>query len=820
MATKLKNSNVLKNLMCAVLILALAASVLASYSGMEKRAEQFETHLWDTYHFGTDLVNKSMWLYWQMNSQNGKLSPQEVLAPEFLKETRELEEKLHTLSAGDMILQNSVTTEPNMQTEANDETDRDQAAIIFQSDDHGAVTVVRQKDYEKLTDEVAQRNWALSEFDSTVENESWIFEDIAYWSKGENGKILAHGDDVSGLFEGTTEQQKKQLKEYQFAVKLHFDEEGYVRIQSLWTGDQPSDEFRRVMWDLNESGGYRELSYNQPIYAAEEERSVRKSVSVQGPRNMDVVFAVPHQFAEPRSCYWEIMQNKRLAFRQAGGVILFAAAMILVALAGFVLGAVRRLNMGNGRFLRHMPVELLIALDVFAILGYIPLEWLTTELQAGQMGWMIASRWMLNEQMILSGMEVCRFLLLAAVLTAAFVSFLSYGKLIAAGPAAYLKERSWIVRFVRWLARGCKHLWCKATAIRLDAPARKALGGAVLVNLAVMILASCIWFGGIVLAIGYAVFLYVFLKKRYRQVQSDYHKVLELTDQMAQGNLDAHIESDVGVFQPLAGELAQVRTGFKKAVDAELRSQNMKTELITNVSHDLKTPLTAIITYVDLLKKPDITEQERTSYIETLDKKSQRLKQLIADLFEMSKAASRDVNLQPEQLDLCALLGQVRFELSDKLENCGVDFRWDLTEEKVLVRLDGPHTCRIFENLLVNITKYAMPGTRAYVTLKRSENEVQVSFKNISAAELNLDEQHLTERFVRGDASRSTEGSGLGLAIAKSFVELQNGKFELTADGDLFKVVIAWPVDNTDEAVGFKKEQQTGEVPVKLPENL
>lgn len=218
----------------------------------------------------------------------------------------------------------------------------------------------------------------------------------------------------------------------------------------------------------------------------------------------------------------------------------------------------------------------------------------------------------------------------------------------------------------------------------------------------------------------------------------------------------------------------------------------MKTELITNVSHDLKTPLTAIITYVDLLKQEGITEEQRASYVETLDQKSQRLKVLIEDLFEISKANSGNVKMNFMDVDVVNLMKQVRLEMEDKIMNSNLTFRWNFPEEKIILSLDGQRTYRIFENLLNNILKYAMPGSRVYVDIKDLEKEVKIIFRNISASELDYDVEHLTDRFVRGDSSRNTEGSGLGLAIVKSFVELQNGTFQIEVDGDLFKAIIVW----------------------------
>ena len=221
----------------------------------------------------------------------------------------------------------------------------------------------------------------------------------------------------------------------------------------------------------------------------------------------------------------------------------------------------------------------------------------------------------------------------------------------------------------------------------------------------------------------------------------------------------------------------------------------MKTDLISNVSHDLKTPLTAITTYVELLKKPDITPEERADYIDTLERKAFRLKVLIEDLFEVSKAQSANVSLDLMEVDLVNLIRQVAVEHREKLAEEGLELRWKVPEGKVSLELDAQKTYRVFENLFVNLEKYAMPNSRVYVEIAETDDEVRTVIKNMSATELNVAPEELTERFVRGDASRNTEGSGLGLAIARSFTELQKGTFAVDVDGDLFKVTLVWKKD-------------------------
>ena len=249
------------------------------------------------------------------------------------------------------------------------------------------------------------------------------------------------------------------------------------------------------------------------------------------------------------------------------------------------------------------------------------------------------------------------------------------------------------------------------------------------------------------------------------------------------------ITEDLGIFSPFKQEIQKIQTGFKKAVDEEVKSQRMKTELITNVSHDLKTPLTAIITYVNLLKD-EKDEEKRKDYIEVLERKSLRLKVLIEDLFEVSKASSKNVTLNIVDVDVVNLFKQVKLELEDKIAAADLDFRCTYPDEKVSALLDSQKTYRVFENLLVNIVKYAMPHTRVYIEIAREGEEAVIRMKNVSALELNFNTEEIMERFVRGDASRNTEGSGLGLAIVKSFVELQKGKFKIETEADLFKVEV------------------------------
>ena len=393
--------------------------------------------------------------------------------------------------------------------------------------------------------------------------------------------------------------------------------------------------------------------------------------------------------------------------------------------------------------------------------------------------------------------EVVMYLLRSWLVT--FVGFgLLYLTAVALSPMLTLGVKEYIRQysFLYQIFPNMKKWWEKfkdeTAHVNFAEKNTKTIIKIVVVNGIAITILTCFWFVGTLGVIIYSLILFWILMKYYEKLSKDYQVLMKATNRIAEGDLDTEITEDIGVFEPMKGELTKIRTGFKKAVEEEIKSQRMKTELITNVSHDLKTPLTAITTYVELLKKEDITEEERKEYIDTLERKSLRLKVLIEDLFEVSKATSNNITLNLMKVDLVKLLKQVSIEHTEKLEAAGMDLRWNVPNEKVELMLDSQKTYRVFENLFVNLQKYAMPNSRVYIDVTENQNEVVVVIKNMSAAPLNVAPEELTERFVRGDASRNTEGSGLGLAIAKSFTEAQKGKFEVAVDGDLFKTILRW----------------------------
>lgn len=269
-------------------------------------------------------------------------------------------------------------------------------------------------------------------------------------------------------------------------------------------------------------------------------------------------------------------------------------------------------------------------------------------------------------------------------------------------------------------------------------------------------------------------------------------QLLEAGQRIAKGELDCKVDTSKlrGPFKEHGEDLNSITDGMNRAVGERMKSERFRTELITNVSHDIKTPLTSIINYVDLLEKEQPENEKMREYLEVLDRQSAKLKKLIDDLLEASKASSGSLSVNLTECELGILLDQMAGEYSEKLSAAGLELILTKPEESVKIMADGRHMWRIFDNLLNNICKYAQRGTRVYLDLTADALKAVVTFRNISATRLNISGDELTERFVRGDSSRNTEGSGLGLSIAQSLAQLQKGALDITVDGDLFKVVL------------------------------
>ncbi|KIE44864.1 his Kinase A domain protein [Clostridium argentinense CDC 2741] len=291
------------------------------------------------------------------------------------------------------------------------------------------------------------------------------------------------------------------------------------------------------------------------------------------------------------------------------------------------------------------------------------------------------------------------------------------------------------------------------------------------------------------------IYLFVIVPRILEKI-SLLNRINKGTEEILYGNFDYTIEvkgKGKSGLEKLAHNINNIKASSKIALDNQMKSERLKSELITNVSHDLKTPLTSIVNYIDLLRNENLSKDDIRKYVKILEKKSQRLKILIEDLFEASKMSSGDVELSLQKVDLVALLKQALGEYDEKIKNSSISFKLNIEKQNIYAYLDGMKTWRVFDNLINNALKYSEDNTRVYLSLEEKDNKAVFIIKNISNYELDFEPNEIFERFKRGDKSRNTEGSGLGLAIAKSIVDIQGGTLDIEIDGDLFKVIVKFP---------------------------
>lgn len=592
-----------------------------------------------------------------------------------------------------------------------------------------------------------------------------IYPYLEYTVWDEEGKVVSKSS-----LDPDESLKENDLSGYGIGIIVHFDDNGVAegRVKNGRYNQEQTIELRKI---LNEFDSIAEDRWQMASIETSEEGFGAL------PRNRTYIFAMTQENMYKylnNYMYWSEGGMTDSAYNMA------VFLMIIVAAAACIYPAFKILGTGNEKIFL-LPVEL-VGIVFIAVVGLVfeNMEWITLR----------------NEGAAFSE----DFLIWTAVFAFAYWTAANVRHIFTMGPRKYLKGYSLIAGSWKQIRHGCgraaaacrkvmKRVSRSFDQINFEDGYNKFILKAVLCNFLILAVICSIWYYGIIALMIYSVVLFLLLRRYFERVKGKYAILLDATNQMAEGDLDIVITEDLGIFNPFKEEMEKIRSGFKNAVEKEVKSQRMKTELITNVSHDLKTPLTAIITYVDLLKN-ETDEEKRQEYTQVLERKSLRLKVLIEDLFEISKANSANVTLHIVDVDIVNLFKQVKLELSDKIADAGLDFRCTYPEGKVTVPLDSQKTYRIFENLLVNVIKYAMPHTRVYVEIVREENMVAVRMKNVSAAELNFNPEEVTERFVRGDASRNTEGSGLGLAIVKSFVELQKGKFWIETEADLFKVEI------------------------------
>ncbi len=414
------------------------------------------------------------------------------------------------------------------------------------------------------------------------------------------------------------------------------------------------------------------------------------------------------------------------------------------------------------------------------------------------------------------------------------ITSLEYIMLVGCFEGLYLLGITWLLSIVRRVKAGClwKHslirsgyIFCRKLVQNvshqknLAAKAAECFAFYLLINglLVLMLIlgvdnsAPLASLGALIMIVGFNVYILIMQIRKAKGEES----IREATKALAEGDLEYVAPQMKRLYteQEIIDNIDHLSDGLHKAIEKSLYDERMKTELITNVSHDIKTPLTSIINYVELIKREEVDNEKVQHYLEVLDKKSQRLKQLTEDLVEVSRISSGNIELERVPIDFGELLRQAMGEFEDKFTEHELKMVERIPEEAHMIFADGRRTFRIMDNLLQNIYKYAMPGTRVYIDLTCKDGRVRLEIKNISKAPLNIEVSELMERFVRGDQSRTTEGSGLGLSIARDLVRMQDGEFQIYLDGDLFKVVIEFPeyvspvVVNMEEAAVSEENQ-------------
>ena len=614
-----------------------------------------------------------------------------------------------------------------------------------------------EEDGEDTAEEVKEM---LGENEPTFLNDfEELYPYLAYRVEDEDGKLVTKSTANSG-----TSLTDKTLSSYALGIVITYDKNGTIdaKIAKGEYKEDQSIEMRKVIGNMDDS------EYDNIFSRLENEHDLER------PKNRTYIYAMTEENID------KYMDNEYYSgfYTPGEAVSLIMILMAVVALAAFLYPFLKSFNTGNELVFRA-PFEAVAI--VFGLMA-------TT--LVNNCGYMFIR----NEGRVMFIDGLCWIVIFGIVYWTAGC----LRQVFVLGGKRYVRERTFLVQSWKYIKRGwywivgkvkgwLDRLYHSFDNIDFSEKNNRTILKIVACNFVILVFICSMWFFGIMALIIYSVLLFFILRKYFNDLKEKYALLLQSTNEIAEGNLDVSITDDLGVFNPFKAEIEKIQSGFKKAVDEEVKSQRMKTELITNVSHDLKTPLTAIITYVNLLKE-EKDEEKRQDYTQVLERKSLRLKVLIEDLFEISKASSKNVTLDIMDIDVSNLFKQVKLELEDKIQGAGLELRCSYPEEKLIAPLDSQKTYRIFENLLVNIIKYSMPNTRVYIEIVREGQEAVVKMKNISAAELNFDSEEITERFVRGDSARNTEGSGLGLAIVKSFTELQGGKLKISTEADLFKV--------------------------------
>lgn len=526
---------------------------------------------------------------------------------------------------------------------------------------------------------------------------------------------------------------------------------------------------------------------NIVTYQVNDEKFTQSQVVIQNPRQMKIMFRIPEKVVKDQGVIARTVYDWTNYTQFSVIAALIGTLLLILYLLFYPILIVEEVN----PFLTFKKVKfgiLFILLATGITMGTAGVLALSGATISGTLLSVLNEyHIMMPQQLLFLANLVCWMLFFLMVSIALFEIKYIFVK----GFWRFLREDTLVGSMVSGIHRHIDSL----ADIDLKDDATRCLLKFMLLQIAIMMVLCLFWWFGMFLAILYGFALFMWLKQKLNSIQSDYEILLKQSQELKEGNFQTELPADVGIFNALKDEFSEIRTGFEKAVQEETKSQNMKTELISNVSHDLKTPLTGIRNYVELLQQEGISEEQRKEYVSMLDQYARRLHILMEDLFEVSKANSGNIQLDMVELDIIALVEQVQAECSELLQERQLEVVWNRHDLKqVSVMLDGNKAFRIFENLFINIHHYALAHTRVYIDIRQVKDQVRIECKNISKEPLNFDADDIVDRFVRGDKSRHDGGSGLGLAIAKSFTEAMKGSFRIETDGDLFKAVIEFPL--------------------------
>lgn len=577
------------------------------------------------------------------------------------------------------------------------------------------------------------------------------------------------------------------VKDHQMYSTFTYDADGNVTS----TGDYVSTDFTYMSaYQLLKNSISISTSNARETYEIYGKSIPKSQIQLRVPQNLKAEFAIPQNLTENNDIIWYNTGN--LVHGEMSGRFLAVTCCMMVFFIGlyilfYPVSVEQEVN--PFAFMRKIKAEIKwVFLGTVLCLAYIGMAFLGVYTMTGELQTALQMLGIPYAELV---PVVLQFIgmMLTGLFTAMGIFEIKY--MLTSGFCRYWKEDS----LIGSICGNVKRRFEKLSEVDLSDKTDTVLLKYVLIQMVIVGVIACFWSFGIVLSVLYSVLLFFYIRKKLKKVQKDYQVLLKEAHQLADGRFDEEITQDVGIFNALGEEFKNVRTGFEKAVCEEMKSQNMKTELISNVSHDLKTPLTGIKNYAELLGQNNVSEQDKQVYLENLQHYIDRLNNLIEDLFEVSKVNSGNIELNPVELNVVALIQQAQAETEDLLKQKNLTVILDAPENGIVQALDGDKTYRIFENLFTNIAKYALPGTRVYVSATAQPEYTEIVFKNISEAQMNFTSEEIVERFVRGDKSRHESGSGIGLAIVKSFTEVQNGTFSIEIDGDLFKAVVRFKVN-------------------------